>query len=281
MELGQKIRELRKRRGMTQEQLADVFAVSFQTISKWENGINTPDISLLPVIAEFFGISMDELFDYKVNSLQYKERFIKFMVDNGVLRFGEYTLKSGRKSPYYINVQRYKNASQIEKLGKFYAECIMRNELDTPILYGNAWNSQALSVATSIALFNHFGKDVEFRFQKSERNEDILIGKELQENDRVTILCDTITSGKTIRNTVAFLKKTYHVQMNNIIVSVDRLEKSNSTKRTSLDELQEELRIPMVAIVTLDDIIRAIENHVIAGNDFYQPMLEYRECYCK
>ena len=97
--IGSKIKMLRRNKGMTQEKLADVLSVSSQSVSKWENNLSLPDVELLPMIARFFGITMDELFNYRLDALNYKERFIRFMVDNGVLKFGEFKLKSGRISP--------------------------------------------------------------------------------------------------------------------------------------------------------------------------------------
>ena len=102
MLIGDKIRLLRKNKGITQHQLAEELSVSSQSVSKWENHVSVPDISLLPVIARYFGITMDELFSYRLDALNYKERFIRFMVNNGMLRFGEFTLNSGRVSPYMI-----------------------------------------------------------------------------------------------------------------------------------------------------------------------------------
>ncbi|MGM9969006.1 MAG: helix-turn-helix domain-containing protein [Anaeroplasma sp.] len=115
---------------MTQEELADILNISPQSVSKWETGNSIPDVELLPIIARYFGISMDELFNYKLDSLNYKERFIRFMVDNGVLKFGKFKLHSGRISPYIINSSNYKTSSQITKLGQFYAECIRENNLE-------------------------------------------------------------------------------------------------------------------------------------------------------
>lgn len=94
--IGTKIQTLRRNKNMTQAQLAEVLSVSSQSVSKWENHLSTPDISLLPIIARFFGITMDELFNYRLDALNYRERFIRFMADNGVLQFGEFKLQSGR-----------------------------------------------------------------------------------------------------------------------------------------------------------------------------------------
>ena len=91
--IGKKIRSLRKNKKMTQEQLAEVLSVSAQSVSKWETCNSVPDIDLLPIIARYFGVTMDELFGYRLEALNYKERFIRFMADNGVLRFGEFKLK--------------------------------------------------------------------------------------------------------------------------------------------------------------------------------------------
>ena len=99
MLIGDKIRSLRKNKNITQTQLAEVLSVSAQSVSKWENHLSVPDISVLPVIARYFGITMDDLFSYRLDALTYKERFIRFMVDNGMLRFEDRPLSNGRVSP--------------------------------------------------------------------------------------------------------------------------------------------------------------------------------------
>lgn len=129
--LGNKIRMLRRNKNLTQAELAQELSVSSQAVSKWERSIASPDISALPVIARFFGISMDELFNYRLDALTYKERFVRFLWDNDVLKFGQFRLKSGRISPYFINTERFSSGSQFAKIGEFYAECIRENHIRT------------------------------------------------------------------------------------------------------------------------------------------------------
>ena len=130
MLIGDKIRSLRKNKNITQTQLAEVLSVSAQSVSKWENHISVPDISVLPVIARYFGITMDDLFSYRLDALTYKERFIRFMVDNGMLRFEDRPLSNGRVSPYYIHSGYHRMGSQISRLGEFYAECIREHGIE-------------------------------------------------------------------------------------------------------------------------------------------------------
>ena len=136
MSVGDKIRLLRKNKGITQTQLAEALSVSSQSVSKWENHLSVPDITVLPVIARYFGITMDELFNYRLDALNEKERFIRFMVNNGMLRFGRFTLKSGRISPYLIHSGYNLTGSRISKLGEFYAECIRDHGIEANCLIG-------------------------------------------------------------------------------------------------------------------------------------------------
>ena len=110
--LGNKIRILRRNKNITQEELARELSVSSQAVSKWERSIASPDISVLPAIARFFGITMDELFNYRLDAMTEKERFVRFLWDNDVLKFGQFPLKSGRISPYFINTERFSSGSQ-------------------------------------------------------------------------------------------------------------------------------------------------------------------------
>lgn len=191
-QIGTKIQTLRRNKNLTQVQLAEVLSVSAQSISKWENGLSSPDISLLPMIARFFGITMDELFNYRLDALNYKERFIRFMADNNVLQFAEFRLQSGRVSPYCIDTGRCRSAGQIIKFGTFYAECMQENNIEANVLLGNTRREIPVLLAASMVLFKKYGIDIHYRI-------DDAVGKPLETGDRAILIKDTLTSGRTLK----------------------------------------------------------------------------------
>ncbi len=270
--IGKKIKSLRKNKNMTQEQLAEVLTVSAQAVSKWENGISTPDIELLPIIARYFSITMDEFFNYRLDSLNYKERFVRFMADNGVLKFGKFELQSGRISPYYIDTGNYRSASQIAKVGTFYAECIRENNIQCGMLYANTNREIPLLVATSMVLFEKYGEDVKYS-----------IGEALCENlsykDSITILEDTLTSGQTLRDMIKRIRKIPGEREINVIVSVDRMEKGERLSTTAVDNIEREFDVKVYSIVTLQDIIDSMKHGVISNTEYLEAMINYSEEY--
>lgn len=270
--IAKKIRSLRKNKNMTQEELAEILSVSAQAVSKWENGISAPDIELLPIIARYFGISMDELFHYRLDALNYKERFIRFMADNGVLKFGEFPLQSGRISPYYIDTSNYKSASQITKLGRFYAECMIENNICCDILYGSTNRTVPLLMATSMVLFERYGKDVEYNIGNE-------IGTKIQPNKRITIIEDTLTSGKTLCNTIKKLRNIVHNSEINVIVSVDRTEKGDHLSKTARSYIEDEFNVKLYSVVMLQDIVGAMKSGVVSSADYLAHMTQYQEKY--
>ncbi|HKM35920.1 MAG TPA: orotate phosphoribosyltransferase [Lachnospiraceae bacterium] len=280
--VGTNIKKLRVSKGDTQEQLAKSLQISFQSVSKWENGIASPDIAFLPIIAEYFGVTIDELFNYKLNSLSYKERFIKFMLNSGVLKFGEYKLKSGRVSPYFINTGNYKTGSQISKLGDFYAECIKENEIKADTLYGPAYKGISLAISTGIVLFNRYGHDWNYCFDRKEVKDHgeggMIVGYQLKDGDKVVIVEDAITSGKALREAMSKMKQVADVRVTDMVISVDRMEVGNSNL-SAVMEVEEEYGIRVHSIVTIHDIISAIENGVVPGVEHLEKMKRYREEY--
>jgi orotate phosphoribosyltransferase len=280
--IGAKIKQLRIAKGDTQEQLASAFQISFQSVSKWETGAASPDIGFLPLIAEYFGVTIDELFSYKLNALSYKERFIKFMVNSGVLRFGEFKLKSGRLSPYFINTGNYRTGSQISKLGDFYAECIKENGIKADALYGPAYKGISLAVATSIVLFNRYGVDWNYCFDRKEIKDHgeggLIVGYQFKTGDKLVIIEDAITSGKALRESMKKIKSTADVKVTDMVISVDRLEVGCSNM-SAVMEVESEYGIKVHSIVTIDDIIAAIGNGVVSGIEHLDKMIQYREEY--
>jgi len=271
-QIGTKIHILRKNKNLTQSQLAEALSISAQSVSKWENNISSPDISLLPVIARFFGITMDELFNYHLNALNYKERFIRFMADNGVLQFGEFKLKSGRISPYFINTVNYKSASQIAKLGEFYAECIREHNIETNLLAGYSTAESPIVIATSIALFNRYGFDINHCIDNE-------VGKHLDSGDNITLIKDTLTSGNTLKSNIVKLFRYKKLHVENVIVSVDRMEKGTCPYHTAQFEVSKEHSVKIHSIVSVTDIISALENNIISGREYLDAIKLYLKKY--
>ncbi len=142
--------------------------------------------------------------------MTYKESFIKFMVECGVLTFGEFTLKSGRKAPYFINCGNYKTGAQLAKLGEYYAECIHANNIPVETLFGPAYKGIPLAVSAVVALSNKFGIDVNYCFDRKEAKDHgeggMFVGKTLVDGEKVVIIDDVMTSGKALRESMPKLK---------------------------------------------------------------------------
>lgn len=216
-------------------------------------------------------------------ALTYKEEFIKFMVENGVLRFGEFTLKSGRKAPYFINTGNYKTGKQLAKLGEYYAQCIVENGLQAETLVGPAYKGIPLSVTTAIALFNHHGKEVNYCFDRKEVKDHgeggLFVGQQLSDGDKVIIIEDVMTSGKALREILPKLEAAAKVEVVGMIISVDRMEKALNSDLSAVKEAKKEFGIDVYSVVTMTDIIEAIENGVIDGKEHLSAMYEYRKTY--
>ncbi len=177
----------------------------------------------------------------------YQEQFIEFMVKAGVLTFGDFTTKSGRKTPYFINTGNYCTGEQIAKLGDYYAACIRKNITgDIDALFGPAYKGIPLSVAAAISLNNRYGANVNYCFNRKESKDHgeggNLVGYKLKDGDRVVIIEDVITAGTSIRETLPILKAAAAVQPIGLIISVDRMERGAGSK-TPIEEIYEEFGI--------------------------------------
>ena len=213
----------------------------------------------------------------------YKQEFIRFMVKSGVLRFGEFTLKSGRIAPYFINTGNYKTGKQLAKLGDYYAACIRENGLEADTLVGPAYKGIPLSVATAIALYNNYEQELNYCFDRKEVKDHgeggLFVGKQLQDGEKVIIIEDVMTSGKALREILPKLEAAAKVQVVGMIISVDRREKALNSDLSAVSEAKKEFGIDVYSVVTMDDIISAIEDGVIDGKEHLPAMYKYREVY--
>jgi len=214
--------------------------------------------------------------------MDYKKEFIKFMYNSGVLTFGDFIAKSGRKTPYFVNTGNYKTGEQISKLGEFYAQCIKENNIEPDVLFGPAYKGIPLSVSTAIAMYNKNGKNVEYCFNRKEIKDHgeggVIVGHKLKDGDKVVIIEDVMTAGTAVRESLPILKAAADVEIIGIIISVDRMEKGKGEK-SAVQEVFEEFGIKVFPIVTIVDIIECIKDDTISGKEYLNKMIEYRNTY--
>ena len=185
----------------------------------------------------------------------YKQEFIEFMVESNVLKFGDFTLKSGRKSPFFMNAGAYVTGTQLKKLGEYYAKAIHDNfGLDFDVLFGPAYKGIPLSVATTMAISDLYGKDIRYCSNR----------KEVKDHDRVMIIEDVTTSGKSIEETFPIIKAQGDVEIKGLIVSLNRMERGKGTK-SALDEIKDLYGFPTAAIVTMADVTECLYNKECNG----------------
>ena len=194
---------------------------------------------------------------------QYKRDFIDFMMEVGVLTFGDFTTKSGRKTPYFVNTGLYRTGSQLQRLGEFYANAILAElGTDFDVLFGPAYKGIPLVSTTSVALHNN-GKDVAFCFNRKEAKDHgeggSLVGHKLTDQQRVLIIEDVTTAGTSIRETVPILKSAANIKLAGLIVSVDRAERGTSGDGTAMQEVGKEFNMPTFAIVTVHEIMQHVD----------------------
>lgn len=213
----------------------------------------------------------------------YKQEFIRFMVSNGVLKFGEFTLKSGRIAPYFINTGNYKTGKQLAKLGEYYAACIEENGLQAETLVGPAYKGIPLSVATAVATYHQYGKELNYCFDRKEAKDHgeggLFVGKQLEDGEKVIIIEDVMTSGKALREILPKLEAAAKVNVVGMIISVDRQEKALNSDLSAVSEAKKEFGIDVYSVVTMNDIISAIEEGVVDGKEHLPAMYKYRETY--
>ena len=200
---------------------------------------------------------------------QYKQEFIEFMVESEVLKFGEFTLKSGRKSPFFMNAGAYVTGTQLRRLGEYYAKAIHDNYgLDFDVLFGPAYKGIPLAVATAMAISELYGKDVRYCSNRKEVKDHgdtgILLGSKLKDGDRVVMIEDVTTSGKSIEETFPIIKAQADVEIKGLIVSLNRMERGKSEK-SALEEVKDLYGFPTAAIVSMADVVEHLYNKECQG----------------
>jgi len=201
---------------------------------------------------------------------KYKQEFIEFMVDCGVLKFGDFTTKSGRKTPFFINAGYYRTGSQLRKLGEYYAKAIKSAfGLEFDVLFGPAYKGIPLSVAASMAISEFYETDIRYCSNRKEvkdhGDKGILLGGPIYDKDKIVIIEDVTTAGTSIGETMPILNAQGEVTVLGLVVSVDRMERGQGEK-SALAEIEEVYGIQTTSIVTMEEVVEHLYNKPYNGN---------------
>ena len=204
--------------------------------------------------------------------------FIKFMEDAGVLTFGDFTTKSGRKTPYFVNTGNYKTGKHISILGDFYADLVVTSGEEFDAIYGPAYKGITLAAATASSLYRNYDFDVPYFFNRKEEKDHgeggSLIGYKPKDGDRIIIIEDVVTAGTAVRESLQLLKSVARVKIIALFVSVDRMERGTG-KRSTLNELKYEHQINVYPIINARGIIESLPE----GDERIAKMEEYLSQY--
>lgn len=261
MTIGMNIKRLRQNKDVTQEQLGDVLGISGQAVSKWENDSALPDILLLPKLADYFGISIDELMGYKLNALTYKEQFIKFMLGNGIMQLGELDLKHGQKKKYYLDTEKFTTNAQISKIGEYFADCIRENGLEFDVIMGLAYHGVAFSAATACSLFNKYGITVDYCYDRKvpDSRGRIICGHTLNDSEKVVIVDDLMSTGQTICKRIERLKEVANIDVIAVVVIADLTDDEARVQGLGTQMLEEKYGAKVYSIITEKDVAKFLE----------------------
>ena len=202
---------------------------------------------------------------------QYKQEFIEFMVESDVLKFGEFSLKSGRKSPFFMNAGAYVTGSQLMRLGEYYARAIHETYGDDfDVLFGPAYKGIPISVVTAVAFHNLYGKEVRYCSDRKEEKDHgadkgSFLGSKLKDGDRVVMIEDVTTSGKSMEETVPKVRGAADVTIVGLMVSLNRMEKGLGGEKSALEEIREKYGFETNAIVTMEEVVEHLYNRTCQG----------------
>ena len=194
--------------------------------------------------------------------MTYQEEFIRFMVDSGVLTFGDFVTKSGRRTPYFVNTGNYKTGAQAARLGDYYAACIQENMPEgIDALFGPAYKGIPLGVSTAIALTSAHGMEVGYTFDRKEKKDHgdggMMVGTQLADGMKVLLVDDVMTAGTAVREVIPKLKAEANVEVIGLVLSVDRMEKTKDSDTSAVKAVEAEFGFPVFAIANVKEIFEA------------------------
>jgi len=250
--IGQNVKRLRQSKGITQEQLAEQLHISAQAVSKWECSSASPDVMLLPVLADIFGISIDELFGYKHGVYTEKERLIRLMAASGVLTFSDIDAAA-----YHIDSEKLTTNAQIAKIGSYFADCIQENHLTPDAIMGIAYHGIAFSAAAAFSLFEKYGITTHYGHDRRvpDSHGNWFCGYIPQDGDRIVVVDDLIYSGKSITERLVQICTQADVQITGILVIVGA---DSSTE--DITRLENTFNTTVYPLITTTDIHEAFRN---------------------
>ena len=191
----------------------------------------------------------------------YQRDFIRFAIDRGVLRFGEFTLKSGRTSPYFFNAGLFNSGSALAQLGRFYAAAIVESGISFDVLFGPAYKGIPLAAATAVALAEHHGQDLPWCFNRKEAKAHgeggSLVGAPLKGD--VLIIDDVITAGTAIREVMQIIASQDGAKAAGVLIALNRQERGNG-ELSAIQEVERDFGIPVVSIVSLNQVLQFLED---------------------
>ncbi|KAJ2885035.1 hypothetical protein IWW38_005362 [Coemansia aciculifera] len=214
---------------------------------------------------------------------QYQRDFISFAIANGVLSFGDYTLKSGRKSPYFFNAGKFSSGASLSKLGQYYAAAISARSAEInsfDVVFGPAYKGIPLCAATVIAIANGEGRDVQYAFNRKEAKDHgeggSIVGAALQ-GKRILVVDDVITAGTAIRESMDIIREA-GATLAGVVVAIDRQEKGRgeNSAQSAIQEIEQQYGAPVVAVVTLGNVVEYLKEQ---NNESVAAMEEYRREY--
>ncbi len=208
----------------------------------------------------------------------YQRSFLKFALEKEVLRFGEFTLKSGRLSPYFFNTGLFNTGASLAELGRYYAQTIVDSSIQFDVLYGPAYKGIPLAAVTAAALADNHDIDVAYAFNRKEAKDHgeggIIVGHPLE--GRVLIIDDVISAGTSVRESVDIIHSE-NAEPAGVVIALDRQERGQGEK-SAVQEVESDMGIPVCAIARLDDLITFVGDSP-DYNDWMKPILAYSEEY--